>query len=372
MDKHFQDNHISLYNADFLQNDLSAESVQCCVTSPPYWGLRRYDSPDSVWGGLKDCEHEWQGFIVKHHTGTNAGKVQNTNRAGDDNNNLVSQQNTCSLCGAWRGQFGAEPTPEMYIEHSLVFLREIKRVLRKDGICFWNLDDSRSGGNRKTNKKNTITDTDQDLPLDYSPCRDLGDHETIKPKDLCLIPQRLAIAAQMDGWYVRSQIIWAKPNGMPESCKDRPTDNYEVILMLTKSARYYYDAEAVKQPNLPASITRANYGFNDTTRHVELREQGSNNDTLLTMNITGANLRSVWTFPTASSKYNHYAAFPEELPERCIKAGSKEGDTILDPFAGTGTTLWVAKKLNRKAVGFEISSKYVEYALDRNRQGVIL
>ena len=252
-----------------------------------------------------------------------------------------------------------------YICHSLVFLKEIWRVLRKDGVVFWNIDDSRngSGGDHKKGGKNDAG-FQGDLYRGCQPRNAVG----LKPKDLCLIPQRLAIAAQGAGWYVRSQIIWHKQNGMPESVTDRPTDNYEIILMLTKSGKYYYDAEAVKQPyvSIPNHDLRdkASEKYTDTG----LFSQGGRDY----YSQGGANLRSVWTFPTASSGYKHYAAFPEELPERCIKAATKEGDTVLDCFTGTGTTLWVAKRLNRKAIGFEISSKYSGYALDRNRQGVIL
>jgi DNA modification methylase len=234
--------------------------VQCVVTSPPYWGLRKYAGvQDLIWGGTPKikitleqipCEHEWasNGFTHEHPDRSTVGKDANGNGAFCDERGVQDAKterglvaalgDTCLWCGAWRGGFGLEPSIEMYIAHTVEILREIRRVLRPDGVVFWNIGDSYANDAKwgdATGGKHSA-----DLHGDSG----IGRQKKIsglKPKDLCLIPERVAIAAQADGWWVRSMIIWAKPNPMPESCKDRPTDAYEHIVMLTKSKRYFWD-----------------------------------------------------------------------------------------------------------------------------------
>ncbi len=323
MKPYYQDNSITVYNKPCnIMDELQDESVQMVVTSPPYWGLRKYaGNQDLIWPD------------------------------------------------EWRGGYGLEPTPEMYVSHSIEIIREIRRVLRKDGVVFWNVDDS---------------------------------YSNLKPKDLCLIPFRFVIAAQEDGWYIRSVIIWNKPNPMPESVKDRPTGSHEYIFLLTKSDRYYWNQEAILEPCITTKDDKSGHKFGGSKcneanslechsnqpgkkwipRKMQDADKGVGgsgsgfkghsgnydaNGNLLG-NPLGRNVRSVWTFPTHPYKEAHFATFPEELPERCIKAGSKEGDIILEPFAGSGTTLWVSKRLNRKAIGYEISEEYCELIVNRNRQ----
>jgi len=353
-------------------DELPDESVQMCVTSPPYWGLRKYSgNQDLLWGNHNGCEHEWISKTRRLHGGTVTTAQVGSVLSGAAPTDWVEQDNICSLCGAWRGSFGLEPTPGMYVSHSIEILREIRRVLRKDGVVFWNVGDSYAGsGGPGSQYDNKAT-----FEKFHNPNRKIT---SCKPKDLCLIPFRVAIAAQEDGWWVRSVIIWDRPNAMPESVKDRPTESHEYILMLTKSANYYWNQEAVREPLAEATITDPRMGM-DRFEHngkTAIREAETNGKEMCNSfwfaDNKGRNVRSVWSFPTHPYPEAHFATFPEELPKRCIKAGSKEGDIVLDPFAGSGTSLWVAKRLGRKAVGYELSSEYCELIIKRNRQQVML
>jgi site-specific DNA-methyltransferase (adenine-specific) len=355
-------NNFKLYNSDCRHmSELADNSIQCVVTSPPYWGLRKYAGlPDIVWGGDNNCRHEWvtkESLAQNQQTGDNGFKRPWRDIISTDRR---ITENTCSICGAWKGQFGLEPTIELYIQHTLEIMRECKRVLRPDGVVFWNIGDSyASGFSTSDNKYKAMSGAEQALRL----------KSCTKPKDLCLIPFRVALAAQADGWWVRSDIIWNKPNPMPESVTDRPTDAYEPIFMFTKSARYYWDAEAVKEPANPETQRGSNCSPSepDDNSKDEWRSHMEQNRHI----VTSRNLRNVWTFPTQPYKGAHFATFPEALPEKCIKAATKEGDIVLDPFAGSGTTLWVARKLGRLAVGYELSGKYCRLIEKRNAQAVL-
>ncbi|GAI30618.1 unnamed protein product, partial [marine sediment metagenome] len=266
MKPYFGENLVRIYNKDSRNMDeLPDESVQMVCCSPPYWGLRRYaDLPDLVWGD-NSCEHRWDiptsavlGFNTlfrpEGETSTplglpsDTGKYAETVKGGADRQRIEQVGSFCSLCGAWRGSYGLEPNPELYISHTIEILREIRRVLRKDGVVFWNIGDSYAAGkgtcfNPGGGKGSFSTHGDRKdagiYPLDrgnVSMLRASG----LKPKDLCLIPFRIAIACQEDGWWVRSVIIWSKSNPMPESVTDRPTESHEYILMLTKSGTIQY------------------------------------------------------------------------------------------------------------------------------------
>jgi DNA modification methylase len=282
-------------DAYFRLRDLESESIDCCVTSPPYWGLRDY--------GVE-------------------------------------------------GQIGLEETPKEFIEKMVNVFREVRRVLKKSGTCWVNLGDSyvksaQSGG--------------------------------LKPKDMVGIPWRVALALQADGWYLRSDIIWSKPNPMPESVYDRPTKAHEYIFLLTKSRKYFYDYQSIKEPGtrepriphgwaLPGvkhtaidqnrgerkdkqrGHSRRHAGFNDRWDLMTAEEQSAN----------GRNKRSVWTVPTYAYPESHFATYPPNLIKPCIMAGCPAGGTVLDPFGGSGTTAQVAIELGRSAVLIELNKKYCE------------
>ena len=335
--------------------NLPDESVQCCVTSPPYWGLRVYDgAPDLIWGGDVDCEHVW-GTVPprRNRKATDVVNMQSKQATTQGTQHDLPTTNFCKLCGAWRGCLGLEPTPELYIEHMVTIFRELMRVLRKDGTLWLNLGDSYAsgkgscfnpgGGNGSLGKHRKEEGAH---PLHRGNKGTLA-QSGLKPKDLVGIPWRVALALQADGWWLRSDIIWHKPNPMPESVTDRPTKSHEYIFLMTKSARYFYDADAVREDfNYPDRIYNS-----DTSNHKtrELRKQGNRSTAGLHDGRTqyrdpakGRNRRSVWTFPTQPNPLAHFATFPNELPRICIMAGTSEKGCCLE--CGTPWQRIVEKK----------------------------
>ncbi len=260
-------NNLQILTGDSLTilPTLTADSVQCCVTSPPYWGLRDYD-----------------------HS----------------------------------AQIGSESSPEIYVENLVNLFREVRRVLRKDGTVWLNVGDgyARNGGTGNHGPNAAVGNTKK--LIQKRNCK-VPDCWGLKDRDLFGLPWRVAFALQADGWILRSRITWVKSNPMPESVKNRPTTATEEIFMFAKSVKYFYDSNGVREES-------------------------------------GANLRNFWNLNPDSSKTGHPATFPRELARRCILLGSREGDTILDPFSGSGTTGIAANELNRKAILIELNPTYVE------------
>ena len=276
-------------------------SVQTCVTSPPYWGLRDY-------------------------------RID--------------------------GQLGLEATPEEYVANMVEVFREVKRVLRDDGTLWLNLGDSYaargySGGMNSLQKPHQATKA---VGFRSAP-------PGLKSKDIVGIPWRVAFALQEDGWYLRSDIIWHKPNPMPESVTDRPTRAHEYIFLLTKSATYYYDSDAIAEATvLPDSIGQTLSGWGgqkSIARPVAgVSPSGNEKNNARYVGQATRNRRTVWTITAKPYSGAHFATFPPELPEVCIKAGSSEGNVVLDPFSGAGTTGMVAARLGRSYVGIELNPDY--------------
>lgn len=319
---------------------LPDQSVHCCVTSPPYYGLRDY---------------------------------------GVD------------------GQIGLEQTPDSYVAELVAVFREVRRVLRDDGTLWLNLGDSyATGGERSTGRNDTHRETPGGRGGSFrgGEQKATGQRDGLKPKDLIGIPWRVAFALQADGWYLRSDIIWAKPNAMPESVKDRPTRSHEYLFLLAKSERYFYDADAIAEDAVtadprvvdgfvPKSVNgkhamdaggqsaavrvvdnqrghgRRHAGFNERWDAMERAEQ----------HVAGKrNKRDVWTVSPAQFAGAHFATFPPALIEPCILAGCPRDGTVLDPFGGAGTTGLVADRLGRNAILCELNPVYAAMAAERIRQ----
>ncbi|MFA5409618.1 MAG: site-specific DNA-methyltransferase [Bacilli bacterium] len=293
-----------IYCGDCLEilRTLPTESVNCCVTSPPYYGLRDYG---------------------------------------------VS------------GQIGLEQSPEEYVAKLVDVFREVRRVLRDDGSFWLNLGDSYAANRGYQVPDNKHIDVGNSKGMNAT---SIG----LKPKDLIGTPWRVAFALQADGWYLRQDIIWHKPNPMPESVKDRCTKAHEYVFLLSKSARYFYDCEAVREPikqtsglNFRARARTANGALGgDNKHHMESR---------VFTGVKGANRRSVWTIPTKPYKGAHFATFPPALVEPCILAGCPAGGTVIDPFFGSGTVGAVAVKHGRDFVGIELNPEYIALAEKRIR-----
>ena len=272
-------------------------SVQCVVTSPPYYGLRDY--------GVE-------------------------------------------------GQIGLEETPGAYVQKLVQVFREVRRVLREDGLLWLNLGDSyandakwggSTGGKHAQGLHGNSETRDR---------RTTG----LAPKNLMMIPARVAIALQDNGWILRSDIIWSKNNAMPESVKNRPTKSHEHMFMLAKSEKYYYDAEAIAEPTEYGARGRSFMRGKTAERN---SRQGKSD---YTFNPT-RNRRDVWSIATQPLKESHFACMPPRLAELCILAGSRPGDVVLDPFSGAGTTALVANNLGRKYIGIELNPEYVEMSQRR-------
>ena len=316
-----------LVRADSRKIPLPDASVQCVVTSPPYWGLRRYrGSQDLVWypprigvetleayppgtRQCETCEHVWREETVsaKSNWETFVKADGSVMKAAEQiaESSVFTHAFCAKNCGAWRGSYGLEPTIDMHVIHTIEILREIRRVLRNDGVVFWNVGDSYYSG-------------DSDIPGAPNRSPQAG----LKPKDLCLIPARMVLAAQQDGWWVRSLIIWSKPNAMPESATDRPTDAYEHIVMLTKSKRYFWDAEAVREPKAESTVADLRNNGNGQRRDRDYHGAATNGETNLGGSEGGRNMRNVWTFPTQPYSGAHFATYPEEIPRRAILAAT--------------------------------------------------
>lgn len=275
--------------------------VNCVVTSPPYWGLRDYG---------------------------------------------VS------------GQLGLESTIGAYVHNLVVVFREVYRVLRPNGVCFLNLGDSYAGSGGPGSQY------DSKATGGYKEGFNKYDNPNkvvsgLKAKDLCGIPWRVALALQDDGWWLRSDIIWNKNNPMPESVKDRPTRSHEYIFLLTKSKKYFWNQEAVREP-----AKRERWG-EQTCKKKFRGIVPIDMDTLGDRRTQGRNIRSVWTIPTQSFKGAHFSTFPMKLVETCIKAGCPTGGIVLDPFGGSMTTGLVAGMMQRDAICIELNPDYVKMGKQR-------
>lgn len=297
--------------------------VQCVVTSPPYWGLRNYNTNPQIWGGDANCEHDWQ--MSKIHKINYVQGNPEFARPHREKKTFSASGGICAKCGAWRGELGNEPTPQMFVQNLVEIFREVKRVLRDDGVLFLNLGDSYLGGGRGSgysDKQDSNRGT-----VDMPKSKILKD---IKPKNLIGIPWMVAFALRDDGWYLRNDIIWNKVNCMPESVEDRCTRSHEYIFLMTKKPRYYFDHIAIQEPVAPATVVRAKASNNADARkdggaadqQGGLTPEQQNKYYVSISDESTRNKRTVWTMATNVSRGNHFATFPDDIPLTGIKAGT--------------------------------------------------
>lgn len=347
---------------------LPDESVHCVVTSPPYWGLRDYGT--AKWdGGNPACDHSRQSSVSRSSSGLEG--------ASDTQGGAIAFRSICGKCGARRidNQIGLEPT---YAEHVAIMVdvfREVWRVLRSDGTLWLNYGDSYATSVNGRSAADTKAVGNDDRTFRDKPFSTI--QGALKPKDLCGIPWRVAFGLQEAGWYLRQDIIWSKPNPMPESIRDRCTKAHEYLFLLAKSERYYYDADAIKEPAIygdPRSPTAAYPGkndFRDGPRPIRKSvERGGFNGKTNALPGREAfraiedwrNKRTVWEIPTSPYADAHFATFPPALIEPCILAGCPRDGAVLDPFGGAGTTGLVADRLGRNAILIELNPEYAAMA----------
>lgn len=302
--------------------ELPDDSIDCVISSPPYFGLRDY--------GMQE-------------------------------------------------QFGLESNYKDYINNTLKVFESFKPKLKEHATIWWNVGDSYHNFRPTNNKeklykhpaypKQSISGNRRDLPTES--LKRNQRYNDIKEKDLMMIPNRVAIALQENGWYIRSEIIWVKPNHMPESVKDRPTCCHEKIWLITKNKKYYYDCDIIKEPLSESSIKRYQGNWKGNGKRDYPFSQKNNLDKYFGSEkakedaLKGKNKRNVWTITTKPCREAHFATFPMDLIEPCVLAGCKKGGTILDPFGGAGTTGLVAHKHNRNAILIELNPKYIEIAKKR-------
>lgn len=333
------------YGASCLETlrGLPTGSIHCAVTSPPYWGLRDYDGEPQVWGGDPNCDHEWGEVGRAHHPNqVEQTKWKDAEAAGKGQ--TAGSGQFCGRCDAWLGQFGLEPTPQMFVQHLVEIFRELRRVLRDDGTFWLNLGDSYAGSGpsgASYQSETTKRREGQTREGNFSISKRLGERGLsykdkkpvpppgLKSKDLVGVPWRAAFALQEDGWYLRSDIIWAKGNPMPESVRDRPTRAHEYMFLFAKKARYFYDHEAIKERD----SGRASMNKERQTNHQPDGQGAFGTHVPWESDGSGRNKRTVWNVNPRPYKGAHFAVFPTELIEPCILAGTSEKGCC--PMCGT-------------------------------------
>ena len=336
-------------------------SIDCIVTSCPYYGLRKYKAPDVIFGGDSACEHEWQPAKLKLHYGESSlqpeEKLLNKKMNPENNDHEKIESNVCSKCGAWKGQLGLEPDYRLYLDHLLMVTAELKRVLKPTGTLWWNMGDSYN--NNPSNSRGNLGNG--------KALEEIGRlnrvEATMPSKSLMQLPTRFAIRmADEQGWILRNTMIWHKRNHMPSSVKDRLSNGYEFIFFFTKQKHYFFNLDAVRVQSKTGNGSEFGWAGIDNKRmggNAQATTQVSKH--ILKNHILGKNPGDVLELTTQPLKSKvHFAVFPPKLPEFCIKAGCPEEGVVLDPFAGSGTTMLVAKQLGRSAIGIEISLEYAE------------
>ena len=343
-------------NALDILKTLPDNSVDTCITSPPYYGLRDYGTGKWV-GGDSNCNHHGSAFRTSEKINEHCGTGVSHHRKEC----YQPFKTVCSKCGAVRidQQIGLEETPQEYIDKLVAVFREVRRVLKDSGTLWINIADSYAGSGKGAWKNKNGQKESYVLDPHSNPARMPKTFDGIKAKDLIGIPWELAFALRTDGWYLRQDIIWYKPNCMPESVTDRCTKSHEYIFLLSKSKKYYFDYKAISEPVADSTIKRMAQDISN--QKGSERQPGKKNGTMKAVgNGITRHKRDVWSISTVGSKEAHFATFPEKLIEPCILAGCPVGGIVLDPFLGSGTTAVVSERLDRTCWGIELNPEYVE------------
>lgn len=324
---------------------LPDESIDMIFTSPPYWLMRNYHLDPIIFDGLPDCDHEWGPGMKIKHRGSVGKSSKVISHKKERQGRELNQGNFCEKCGAWRGQLGSEPNPELYIQHLMQGFIEAKRVLRSTGACWVNIGDKR--WNAKGNcfnpggGKHNFVEYRKKRAGIYPLYRgNKSDCPGLKEKSLAAIPERFMLAMLEIGWTYRQRGCWLKSNHKPDGVKDRLTDCWEPLYFFVKSKKYFFDLDAIRIPHKDSSI-KMNHPLGKNPGDVFL-----------------VSYRKV-------PGIKHFSTFPEELLEIPIKACCPSGGIVLDPFMGSGTTAAAARKLSRNYIGFELSKEYIKIAEKR-------
>ena len=448
---------IHIYHSDTIDvlPGLAPQTVQCVFTSPPYYGLRDYNLPPTNWPSLEyapmavppsvhipgcdtDCNHEWGNPIRAPWANGVAGPNGRQLNAPAGHQKTKQSGRYCLRCGGWQGCLGMEPDPLMFIGYLVSIFRLVWPLLRDDGCVWLNLGDSYAaggnggGGSFMAERARRAWEHRADRKGYRKPPPGL------KEKDLLGIPWRAALALQADGWYLRSDVIWAKPNAMPESVKDRPTKAHEYIFLLSKNETYSYNADAIAEPSFTtdrrpvggstgtlgplnsrrrpqrqralelaqqAGLTQLHFdairaaGITDTGK-AAITQTGAGKNTEMVQQLAAEakavlkgyyreflsketrnrrsiweyaardqaarrNRRTIWRIAARGIREAHFATFPEELVELGLLASTRPGDTVLDLFSGSGTTLRVAERLGRHSIGIDLNPEYIDLQYKR-------
>jgi len=337
-----------IYNGNTLDilKQFPDNSIDTVITSPPYWGLRFYsNNVNTIWDGDENCHHD---FILEE-ININLSVSNKTTLEGVTSNNVKLRKmdgkyksGFCTKCGAWYGQLGLEPSFNLYIQHLIDIFNEIYRILKPSGTCWINIGDTYYNSSHAKRSRD----------------------EKFKQKSLCMIPERFAIKMIENGWILRNTIIWHKPNAMPESTKDRFTNDFEYIYFFVKQPKYYFKQQF--EPFAQTTYERVQYRFGES-KVSRMFQKGHQTFQKKVLNgeLPGRNKRTVWSITTQKSKSQHIAPFPTTIPEICIDAGCPEDGIVLDPFLGSGTTGLVAEQMSRKWIGIELNPDYCEIAKQR-------
>ncbi len=344
-------NKVFCGNASDTLKTLPDAIFNCIITSPPYYGLRDYGT--AKWdGGDANCNHK----VGRFTTIVNSKKQLSNSGSGD-----MQARNICPHCGARRidAQVGQEQTPDEYVARLVEIFHEARRTLRDDGTLWLNIGDSYSAGGRGAGREQRGT-----FGVKTASAQALGRKSTpgFGAKQLLGIPWRVALALQADGWILRSDIIWNKPNVMPSSVKDRPTTSHEYVFLFSKKLRYYYNADAMRE-----KLSGTSHGGNYPNPGQKSLSVGHNVNGRLGLRnedkgIKSRNARTVWAINTEVSSLAHTAIMPRRLVRKCLLAGCPPDGIVLDPFGGSGTTGVVARSEGRRYTLIELNPEYVAIA----------